>query len=299
MRNRIIEVFIVMVFIISALFMPITAYAVEETEATEPPAVTAETTDEEDEVIEVIEVNSDKTGYMDYTGGLDEDSPGGFATMLDLLNMLGAAGAEPDEPAIPKDPMPFTPGGQATVTDRATDNDGKEFYTFTTPDGNVFYLIIDHERANDNVYFLNTVTEPDLIALAEQAGKPISENAVPATVVPGIPDGKPIEDGPVDGSDKETPPKENGGVNNGMIIFIVIAVLAVGGTGYYIKIVRPKQQAAAIDDDDEDEPEGGDDDIPFEDESDESDIGGDVDCINPDDVDSGESDNEGEFDSEE
>ena len=38
----------------------------------------------------------------------------------------------PPEPEPPRPDNPFTPGGQATVTDHATDGDGKEFFTFTT-----------------------------------------------------------------------------------------------------------------------------------------------------------------------
>ena len=61
---------------------------------------------------------------------------------------------------------PFTPGGVATVVDNATSDDGKEFFTFQTPEGNVFFLVIDRSRGQDNVYFLNAVTEQDLLALA-------------------------------------------------------------------------------------------------------------------------------------
>jgi hypothetical protein len=45
---------------------------------------------------------------------------------------------ESNESAIPD--IPFTPDGQATVVDWVFDFDGKEFYTFTSPAGNVFYL---------------------------------------------------------------------------------------------------------------------------------------------------------------
>ena len=37
-----------------------------------------------------------------------------------------------------------------------------------TPDENVFYLIIDKQRDSENVYFLNAVTESDLMALAQK-----------------------------------------------------------------------------------------------------------------------------------
>ena len=63
---------------------------------------------------------------------------------------------------------PFTPDGSATVVDNATDEQGKEFYTIMTPDENVFYLIIDKQRDSENVYFLNAVTESDLMALAQK-----------------------------------------------------------------------------------------------------------------------------------
>lgn len=33
---------------------------------------------------------------------------------------------------------PFTPDGTGTVVDNATDEDGKEFFTITTPSENVF-----------------------------------------------------------------------------------------------------------------------------------------------------------------
>ena len=45
------------------------------------------------------------------------------------------------------DPKPFTPEGTGTVLDNATDQDGKEFFTITTADEAVFYLVIDSSCA--------------------------------------------------------------------------------------------------------------------------------------------------------
>ncbi len=67
-----------------------------------------------------------------------------------------------------KESAPLTPDGQGTVLDNATDEDGKEFFTITTPDENVFFLVIDRQKESENVYFLNAVTESDLMALAEK-----------------------------------------------------------------------------------------------------------------------------------
>jgi len=155
----------------------------------------------------------------------------------------------PAESAIADGGNPFTPDGTGTVVDNATDGDGKEFFTVETPDGNVFYLIVDRERATDNVYLLNAVTEHDLASLAKP-GNGMTQSAIqtpeplPAATETPEPDPEPTT--PV------TPAKESGG-NSGTLMFIVIAVLAVGGGGYYFKIIRPKQNGG--DDSYDDEPE--------------------------------------------
>lgn len=156
----------------------------------------------------------------------------------------------------------FTPEDTSTVLDTATGADGdKQFYTITTEDGNVFYLIIDGKRDGNNVYFLNGVTEADLMALAEKSEDTMS--AIPAedvcTCTEKCAAGEVDTACPVCKNDlkgcagKEKPaeteepaqaeqPKKDKG-SAGTIIFIIIALLAAGGVGYYVKIVRPKQQA--------------------------------------------------------
>lgn len=161
----------------------------------------------------------------------------------------------------------FTPDGTGTVLDTATgEGDDKQFYTITTEAGNVFYLIIDGKRDDNNVYFLNGVTEADLMALAEknegtmsvipaedvctctekcEAGEvntacPVCKNDLKGCT------GKEKPAETEEPAQTEPPKKDNGSA--GTIIFIIVALLAVGGVGYYVKIVRPKQQA----EDDED-----------------------------------------------
>ncbi len=156
---------------------------------------------------------------------------------------------------------PLTPDGQGTVVDNVTDQDSKEFFTFTTPSENTFYLVIDKQRESENVYFLNAVTESDLLALAEKDKEPEDNN------VSAIPDPEPVctctdkcvpgevnTDCPVcavsmkdctgkaPAADPDTDPEpekpEKG--NSSTMILVVIAVLAVGGAGYYLKIWKPK-----------------------------------------------------------
>ena len=184
---------------------------------------------------------------------------------------------------------PFTPDGQATVLDNATDGDEKEFFTFTTPAGNVFFLIVDRQRETDNVYFLNAVTERDLMALAEQSGEPLDDGdigGIPVSPNPILP----IE--PPDDEDEEPteadPPPATGGNNNGTLIFLLFGMAAAGGVGYYVKIVRPKQKATLEGDDyeDEDMEEDLGDEMEFEDDT------GDMDDSDPDEYDSDDYDSE-------
>ncbi|MDL2258562.1 DUF4366 domain-containing protein [Eubacteriales bacterium OttesenSCG-928-K08] len=152
------------------------------------------------------------------------------------------AGETPDGSGTAVPGTAFTPDGSGAVMDNATESDGKEFFTITSESGSVYYLIIDRQRGTENVYFLNTVTEADLLGLAQGTG-----SAIPDT--PGGNDPAPQPTQPADPEPTPEPeePKKSGG-NTGAILFIILAVLAVGGAGYYLKIVKPRQQAAQQDD---------------------------------------------------
>jgi len=139
------------------------------------------------------------------------------------------------------EPNPFTPAGTGTVIDNATDADGKEFYTIMTPNENVFYLIIDRQRETENVYFLNAVTEQDLMALAEVTGD---------SGTSAIPDPTPAPEPTPEPEPEPAPePEPEKGGNMGMMVVVVLVVLAGGGAAYYFKIYRPKQEQADISED--------------------------------------------------
>lgn len=184
----------------------------------------------------------------------------------------GSSSSDPSETVSSIPEGAFTPEGTGTVLDEATgEGDDKQFYTITTEGGNVFYLIIDGKRDSNNVYFLNGVTEADLMALAEKSDGSVS--VIPETEVCTCTDkceagnvntdcplckndlngctGKAVVTEPEEPDEPEQPEKDSGSV--GTIIFIVVALLAVGGVGYYVKIVRPKQQAEDDEEFDEDE----------------------------------------------
>ena len=153
--------------------------------------------------------------------------------------------AEESEP----EPNPFTPEGTGTVVDNATDGDGKEFFTITTPNENIFYLVIDRQRSGENVYFLNAVTEADLMALAEITEEPPAPQPEP-------------EPEPAPAPEPELEKKSN----SGMLLLVLGLALIGGGAGWYFKVYRPKQEKAAGPVEDYDDPG---DDLPPWDEEDE------------------------------
>ena len=187
--------------------------------------------------------------------------------------------ANPD--TTPRANNTFTPDGQASVLDNATSEDGKEFFTFSTPAENVFYLVIDKQRQDKNVYFLNSVTEKDLMALAdtEDGTSSVSGNANDAAPEirpdpvctckekcrPGEIDASCAvclmswrnckgEDHSLDGeeqAEQHTQPEKQATSQAGTAVFILLAVLAAGGAGYYFKIYKPRKEIEDAEDLDE------------------------------------------------
>lgn len=277
MRTKFIALLALMLCV-GAFLMPMTAYA---TTNGDKPEVSAEVADETLRItatggflgVEAIFINNERFNFrVDGVLTVDllafrnseeisiyaVDFAGNESNTVTLTNprYAGLETVPPQGIPVTTQPSnPFTPDGQASVMDNATNDDEKEFFTFTTPAGNVFFLVVDRQRGNDNVYFLNAVTEQDLVALAEQAGQEINViggDGIPVSAVPQIPQDQGAEDTePVEPTPTET---ENGG-GNGTIIFLVVAMVIAGGAGYYLKIVRPKRQGADPDYDDEDEDE--------------------------------------------
>nr|WP_325178663.1 DUF4366 domain-containing protein [uncultured Oscillibacter sp.] len=159
-----------------------------------------------------------------YAGGGDESEDG-------VGEYVPWEGLEPAEP-LPTEPNPFTPDGTGTVVDNATDQDGKEFFTITTAEEAVFYLVIDRQRETENVYFLNAVTVADLMALAESSGEPAAPEPPPEP-----------EPEPTTTPEPEPVPEKKGGA--GPLLLALAVVVIGGGAGWYFKIYRPKLQKAA------------------------------------------------------
>jgi len=175
--------------------------------------------------------------------------------------------AKPADTPSPSVSQP--PAGQGTVVDNVTAEDGREFFTIATRDDNTFYLVIDKQRNSENVYFLDTVKETDLLSLSEKEKVP-SQSAVPdpepvCTCVSKCVPGEVKADCPVcmlsykdcigkapaadpDATLEPDQPKQD---DSGTIILVALVVLAVGGAGYYLKIYKPKHDLDDAEDFDE------------------------------------------------
>ena len=210
------------VFLLSGFMLPASAY-VEEGELPEETETVAEP-------VEDTEITEEPTAEEPAPEPEPEAAPAEESTE-NMEEVTG--GMSWEELGIEK---PLTPDGQGTVVDNATDEDGKEFFTITTADESVFYLVVDRQKTGNNVYFLNAVTVDDLMSLAE----PDKEPSTPITAPEPS-----SEPGPTN-TPEPTPKEKSAGNGNAGMILLVVAVAAVGGmAGWYFKIYRPKQQQAA------------------------------------------------------
>jgi len=134
---------------------------------------------------------------------------------------------------------------------------GKEFYTIRTKSGKIFYLIVDMDKTDDNVYLLTEVSENDLLNFTDTdtvtlpQNQAVMESSLPLEIVEQEPETEPEEKEP----EEEAKPAEKTANNSGTILLMVLALVGVGGGYYFLKFVRGKKESFEYDDEDEDEEE--------------------------------------------
>ena len=131
---------------------------------------------------------------------------------------------------------PLTPDGTGTVIDNVTNEDGKEFFTVTTPSKHVFYLIIDRQKNAENVYFLDAVTDKDLLALAKSDGEDVSGSSSSKTASAPETSSAPTASTPTVSS-ASRPEKQNGSA--GIAAVAVLAAVLAGAAVWFFKFRKP------------------------------------------------------------
>ena len=124
-----------------------------------------------------------------------------------------------------KEPNPLTPEGNLEMVDDAKSVDDKEFYTVKTRNEEYFYIIIDKQRSEDNVYFLNMVDESDLERIVKEEG--VEETEEEAESILFVPEEEEPQFELPEVEEEETTS------NKGVVFFIVIGLIALGGAAYF------------------------------------------------------------------
>ncbi|MDO7285909.1 DUF4366 domain-containing protein [Shouchella clausii] len=128
--------------------------------------------------------------------------------------------------------------GSGTVVDFTTSG-AKAFYTIVDNEQKVFYLIIDMDKTENNVYFLSDINRTELDPSATAEG----EAAAPA------PSNNDVENIGVGSSEAEAEPEAETEDSNMGFLLIVLVLAIVGVGGYYFLNKKKQNKNSASQDD--------------------------------------------------
>ena len=166
--------------------------------------------------------------------------------------------------------------GSATVSSKiitdGSENSERIFYTFTTKEGEVLYLVVDQGHGTDNVYLLDTVSIGDLKVLADGRAAASGDdtdkkedNLLSALSASGNGTNETA-------ANQDTTRTGRSSRNSNALIVLLFAAIG-GGAYYYLKVYKNKKNDAmdAMDalDMDEFQPEEEEEEIDFEYDDDE------------------------------
>jgi len=154
----------------------------------------------------------------------------------------------------PTPPQTLTPDGTGTVVDNIMTVNDIEFFTVTTENGSDFFLVVDRQRTSNNVYLLNTVTEADLMALADARGEALTPSGSSvASVQPPVTTEPPsaptmeeilqaIQEANEQNQPDQPPMPTQHNSSSGILLFLVL-IAVIGGGGFAIyKFLWPMLQ---------------------------------------------------------
>lgn len=126
------------------------------------------------------------------------------------------------------------PVKEGIENDDRIESDSRQFITFKTKDEKMFYLIIDHDKEQDNVKLLTDVKESDLESLVKEKDKtPVVKQEDSQVNLNNS--NETIKQEEI----KKEEPKTKSSLGSYIILGIVILVII--GIGYYFKVVKPKK----------------------------------------------------------
>ena len=125
-------------------------------------------------------------------------------------------------------------------------SDSRQFITFKTKDEKMFYLIIDHDKEQDNVKLLTDVKESDLESLVKEKDKTpvVKQDEVQVNLDKS---NETVKQGEV----KKEEPKTKSSLGSYIVLGGVI--LLVIGVGYYFKVVKPKKDKEKYNEEEEED----------------------------------------------
>ena len=125
-------------------------------------------------------------------------------------------------------------------------SDSRQFITFKTKDEKMFYLIIDHDKEQDNVKLLTDVKESDLESLVKEKDK------TPVVKQEDLQVNLDKSDETIKQEEvKKEEPKTKSSLGSYIILGIVILVII--GIGYYFKVVKPKKDKEKYNEEEEED----------------------------------------------
>lgn len=138
------------------------------------------------------------------------------------------------------------PVKESTENTNRIKSDSRQFITFKTKDEKMFYLIIDHDKEQDNVKLLTDVKESDLESLVKEKDK---------TPVVKQEDLQVNLDKSDETIKQEEVKKEEPKTKSSLGSYIILGgvILLVIGVGYYFKIVKPKKDKEKYNEEEEED----------------------------------------------
>ena len=143
------------------------------------------------------------------------------------------------------------------TTGTVQDKGGKEFYTIKTKSDKVFYLIVDKDKTDENVYLLTEVGENDLLNFTDTnmvtlpQNQAIAESALPLETekITEIPEPEVT----IIPEEKEEPEKKSN--NSGTILLMLLVLAGVCGAYYYWKFMKGRNTSFDYEEDEDDDEE--------------------------------------------